>query len=55
MIRNGKEQIRQIDYELGGMNFPINEAMEQALQKVLFEQYYLGLADADLDSQTPNK
>ncbi len=47
MIRNGKEQIRQIDYELGGMNFPINEAMEQALQKVLFEQYYLGLADAE--------
>lgn len=45
MIRNGKEQIRQIDYELGGLNFPINEAMRQALEKVLFEQYYAGLAE----------
>ncbi|HCU64639.1 MAG TPA: YkgJ family cysteine cluster protein [Rheinheimera sp.] len=45
MIRNGKEQIRQIDYELGGVNFPINEAMRQALEKVLFEQYYAGLAE----------
>jgi Fe-S-cluster containining protein len=46
MIRNGKEQIRQIDYELGGINYPINEAMRQALEKVLFEQYYAGIADA---------
>lgn len=45
MIRNGKGQIRQIDYELGGVNFPINEAMRQALEKVLFEQYYAGLAE----------
>jgi len=43
MIRNGKEQIRQIDYELGGLNFPINAAMQQALEKVLFEQYYNSL------------
>jgi Fe-S-cluster containining protein len=47
MIRNGKEQIRQIDYELGGINYPINEAMRQALEKVLFEQYYSGMADAE--------
>jgi len=47
MIRNGKEQIRQIDYELGGINYPINEAMRQALEKVLFEQYYAGIADAE--------
>lgn len=47
MIRNGKEQIRQIDYELGGVNYPINEAMRQALEKVLFEQYYAGIADAE--------
>ena len=45
MIRNGKEQIRQIDYELGGLNYPINEAMRQALEKVLFEQYYATLSD----------
>lgn len=45
MIRNGKEQIRQIDYELGGMNYPINEAMRQALEKVLFEQYYASIAE----------
>ncbi len=51
MIRNGKEQIRQIDYELGGMNFPINEAMRQALEKVLFEQYYAGLADPFADAE----
>jgi Fe-S-cluster containining protein len=47
MIRNGKEQIRQIDYELGGLNYPINEAMKLALEKVLFEQYYLSLASED--------
>jgi Fe-S-cluster containining protein len=47
MIRNGKEQIRQLDYELGGMNFPINEAMRQALEKVLFEQYYQRMASED--------
>lgn len=47
MIRNGKEQIRQIDYELGGINYPINKAMRQALEKVLFEQYYAGIADAE--------
>lgn len=47
MIRNGKEQIRQIDYELGGINYPINEAMRQALEKVLFEQYYAGIADTE--------
>ena len=45
MIRNGKEQVRQIDYELGGMSFPINEAMRQALEKVLFEQYYQSMAN----------
>lgn len=44
MIRNGKEQIRQLDYELGGLNYPINQAMQLALEKVLFEQYYAGLA-----------
>lgn len=43
MIRNGKELIRQIDYQLGGLNYPINEAMKLALEKVLFEQYYQGL------------
>lgn len=47
MIRNGKEQIRQIDYELGGLNYPINDAMKLALEKVLFEQYYLSLASED--------
>lgn len=44
MIRNGKEQIRQLDYELGGLNYPINQAMQLALEKVLFEQYYASLA-----------
>lgn len=47
MIRNGKEQIRQIDYELGGLNYPINDAMKLALEKVLFEQYYMSLASED--------
>ena len=45
LIRNGKEQIRQLDYELGGLNYPINEAMKLALEKVLFEQYYSSFAE----------
>lgn len=44
MMRNGKEQIRQLDYELGGKNLPINDALQQALERVLFENYYAGLS-----------
>jgi len=44
MIRNGKEQLRQLDYELGGINYPINQAVRLALEKVLFEQYYASFA-----------
>ncbi|WP_337879531.1 YkgJ family cysteine cluster protein [Rheinheimera sp.] len=47
MIRNGKEQVRQIDYELGGRNLPINDAMVQALEKVLFEGYYASMAEPE--------
>jgi len=47
MIRNGKERVRQLDYELGGRNLPINDAAIQALEKVLFEAYYASMAEPE--------
>ena len=33
----GKSQIRQLDFTLGRKDLPINRALKEALEKVLFE------------------
>ncbi|MFC4654114.1 YkgJ family cysteine cluster protein [Rheinheimera marina] len=47
MIRHGKELVRQVDYELGGRNLPVNDAIKQALEKVLFEGYYASMTEPE--------
>lgn len=45
MMMNAKEQVSQLDYELGSKHYPINHAMQHALEKVLFKSYYSSFDD----------
>ncbi|MGP9799963.1 YkgJ family cysteine cluster protein [Rheinheimera sp. NSM] len=45
MMIMAKEQINELDYELGKQHLPINEALQQALEKVLFKAWYSGMND----------
>ncbi|MDX3772573.1 YkgJ family cysteine cluster protein [Chromatiaceae bacterium AAb-1] len=45
MMMASKELINQLDYELGGQHLPVNEAVKQALEKVLFKAWYAGFND----------
>ncbi|MDX1391697.1 MAG: YkgJ family cysteine cluster protein [Rheinheimera sp.] len=40
MMIMAKEQVNELDYELGKQHLPINEALKQALEKVLFKAWY---------------
>ncbi|MDP5458949.1 YkgJ family cysteine cluster protein [Alishewanella sp. SMS8] len=40
MMMSAKEQVNELDYELGNKHYPINQAMFLALEKVLFKSYY---------------
>ncbi len=45
MMMASKEQVSQLDYELGNQHLPVNEAVKQALEKVLFKAWYAGFND----------
>ncbi|NRQ43204.1 YkgJ family cysteine cluster protein [Rheinheimera sp. YQF-2] len=45
MMIMAKEQVNELDYELGKQHLPINAALQQALEKVLFKAWYSGLND----------
>ena len=45
MMITAKEQVNELDYELGKQHLPINEALKQALEKVLFKAWYSGFND----------
>lgn len=45
MMMLAKEQVNQLDYELGQRHLPINVALQHALQKVLFKAWYAGAND----------
>ena len=45
MMIMAKEQVNELDYELGKQHLPINEALRQALEKVLFKAWYSGFND----------
>jgi len=40
MMMSIKEQVSQLDYELGNKHYPINQAFKLALEKVLLKAYY---------------
>lgn len=40
LMMHAKEQVSQLDYELGNKHYPINLAMRMALEKVMFSAYY---------------
>ena len=40
MMMSAKEQVNELDYELGNKHYPLNQAMYLALEKVLFKSYY---------------
>lgn len=42
MMRHGKERVRQLDYELGRHDMPINQALKVMLEKVLLQAYFSG-------------
>ncbi|GAB3024956.1 YkgJ family cysteine cluster protein [Bowmanella dokdonensis] len=41
-MATGKERVRQLDFELGKQDLPINQALKYALERVLFIAYYSG-------------
>ena len=41
-MTDGKERVRQIDFALGRQDLPINQALKQALEKVLFQASFGG-------------
>jgi len=43
MMIMAKEQVNELDYELGKQHLPINVALQQALEKVLFKAWYSGM------------
>jgi hypothetical protein len=45
MMIKAKELVNELDYELGKQHLPINTALQQALEKVLFKAWYSGLND----------
>lgn len=45
MMVMAKELVNELDYELGKQHLPINEAVKQALEKVLFKAWYSGVSD----------
>lgn len=45
MMIMAKEQVNELDYELGKQHLPINAALQQALEKVLFKAWYSGMND----------
>ncbi|HEY9044090.1 MAG TPA: YkgJ family cysteine cluster protein [Rheinheimera sp.] len=45
MMIMAKEQVNELDYEMGKQQLPINEALRHALDKVLFKAWYSGLND----------
>lgn len=45
MMIMAKEQVNQLDYELGKQHLPINDALQQALERVLFKAWYSGMSD----------
>jgi len=45
MMMTAKEQVNQLDYDLGSKHYPINQAMFLALEKVLFKAYYSNFTD----------
>jgi uncharacterized protein len=45
MMVMAKEQVNELDYELGKQHLPLNEAIKQALEKVLFKAYYSDFSD----------
>ena len=45
MMLKAKERVNELDYELGKQHLPINEALRQALAKVLFKAWYSGFND----------
>lgn len=48
MMMTAKEQVSQLDYELGNKHYPINHAMYLALEKVLFKAYYSSVSDEQI-------
>ncbi|QBL08450.1 YkgJ family cysteine cluster protein [Rheinheimera sp. D18] len=40
-----KEQVNELDYELGKQHLPINQALQQAIEKVLFKAWFSGGSD----------
>ena len=46
MMVMAKEQVNELDYELGKQHLPINEALQQALERVLFKAWYSGMNDS---------
>ena len=43
MMVMAKEQVNELDYELGKQHLPINDALQQALERVLFKAWYSGM------------
>ncbi len=45
MMMSAKEQVSQLNYELGSKHYPIRQAVQLALEKVLFKSYYSHFSD----------
>jgi len=45
MMIMAKELVNELDYELGKQHLPINTALQQALERVLFKAWYSGMND----------
>jgi hypothetical protein len=46
LMMHAKEQVSQLDYDLGNKHYPINVAMQLALEKVLLKAYYSSFDNA---------
>lgn len=45
MMLSAQEEVNQLDYDMGKQFLPINDAIKQALEKVLFKAWYGGFND----------
>ncbi|MDF2179671.1 YkgJ family cysteine cluster protein [Aliiglaciecola sp. CAU 1673] len=45
MLRHGKERVKQLDYDLGKQDMPINQALKYVLEKVMMQAYFFGADD----------